>query len=539
MKLLSKISVPFLYRRFTVTVTLVVICVAYTFAQPKQTHRFEQKQKGSDEYYSVISLKEEGLALIREKNKYNGSKKLWEVILLDTALRERSSFEVEVENRYPLIGYEYVKGELYLLFRTGENNRSSFELLDLDLVKGHEKGRHEIQPELDFKVTHFNKVGTKMVLGGYVSNEPAVILYNMTDNQIKVVPGFFQKDNELVDLRVNENQTFNAVLIDRSMRSERKLVFRTFDETGKMLLEDVVPIDEDHTLQTSISSTLQREDLLLLGTWGDRSGKQSSGFFSVSVDPFSEQKINFIAFGELEHFTDYMNPKRAQRIKENTREDVKEGRTPGFTNYVMPFKLEEHPEGFLLLAEVYQPSNTTAPYYNTPYGNPYYGMPSYYATPYWPGYYPGMRMYRPYYYGNSARSADEIKSYASVLIAFDPKGKPLWDHSIKLDELKKPALEQVADYFVDQNSVYFLYKKESDIVIKSINMADGSVKENTEKIKLVDPVEEIRNEKENEDGVRHWYGNNFYIWGYQTVRNNQLKDDRVRDVFFVNKVVVE
>jgi hypothetical protein len=524
---------------FTLTLMLSVFCICQAFAQPQQTHRFERKQKGSDEYYSIVSLKDEGLALIREKNKYSGSKKLWEITLLDTGLREKSTFDLEIENRYPLIGYEYVKGQLYLLYRTGENNRNSFELIDLDITNGKEGSRHQIKPELDFKVTHFSKVGSKMVLGGYVSNEPAVILYSLADSQIKVVPGFFQKDNELVDLRVNENQTFNAVMIDRSTRSERKLVFRTFDESGKMLLEDVVPIDEDRALQTSISSTLQREDLLLLGTWGDRSGKQSTGFFSLPVDPFSEQKINFISFGELEHFTDYMNPKRAQRIKENTREDVQEGRKPTFTNYVMPFKLEEHREGFLLLAEVYQPSNTMNPYYNTPYSNPYYGTPSYYYSPFWPGYYPGMRMYRPYYYGNNVRNADEIKTYASVLIAFDAKGKALWDHSIKLDELKRPALEQIADYFYDQNSVYFLYKKESDIVIKIINMRDGSTNERTEKIKLEEPIEEIRNEKQDEDGVRHWYGNSFYVWGYQTIRNNEQKDDRVRDVFYINKVEVE
>jgi hypothetical protein len=518
---------------------LLLFCFLQAEGQLQQTHRFELKQKNADEYFSIIPLKDEGLFLIRERNKFTGTKKQWQIILLDTALNEKRDFNIEVENRYPLVGYEQAKGSLFLLYRTGDNNRNSFILIDIDLKEGAEKKRSEIKPELDFKVTHFTKVGNNIVLGGYVSNEPAVILYDMLDGQIKVVPGFFQKDNELVDLRINQNETFNTVTIDRSLRSERKMIFRTFDETGKLLLEDVVPIDEDRSLQTSISSTLEREDLLVLGTWGDKQGKQSSGFFSVAVDPFVEQKINFVTFGQLDHFTDYLNPKRAQRIKENAKADAVDGRRPAFTSYVMPFKIEEHKEGFLLLAEVYQPSSTMSPYYSSPYSNPYYGNPYYGYNPFWPMYYPGIRSYRPYSYGNNVKNAEEIKTYASVLVAFDSKGKVLWDHSVKIDELKKPSLEQVSDYIIKNGQVYFVYKKESDLMSKAIDMDSGAAKETTEKVKLDDPVEEIRSEKEDEGGIKHWVGNAFFIWGYQTIRNVQNKEDRVRDVFYINKAVVK
>jgi hypothetical protein len=520
---------------------LFLLCLsafAATEAQVAQPHRFEKKQRHSDAEFSIITLKEEGLALLREKNKYNGNKQMWELILLDTALQERKNVELEINQRYPLIGYEYVKGSLFLLYRTGDNNRNSFEMAHIDLAEGFERKRYEIKPELDFKVTHFSKVGGNMVMGGYVSNEPAVILFSLDDNQIKVIPGFFQKDNELVDLRVNQNRTFNAVLIDRSLKSERKLVFRTFDETGSLLMEDVVPIDADRSLQVSISSTLEREDLLVTGTWGDKQGKQSSGFFSLPVDPFNEQKINYISFGELQHFTDYLNPKRAERIKANAKADVEAGRKPSFVEHVIPYRLEEHQQGFLLHAEVYHPVNASNPNYNSlyntsPYYNPYY-------NPYLYGYYPGMRLYRPFMYGDNIKNQDEFKIYSSSLIAFDAKGKRLWDQSFKLEDSKRRALEQVADYCYTNNStVHFIYKKESELNVKVIDVNDGSAKESTQKLKLSDPLDENRSDREAGDGVRHWIGNSFYVWGYQTIRNNQHTDDRVRDVFFINKVVVK
>lgn len=509
-------------------------------AQVQQTERYEIIQEGSDEYFTVICLEEEGLALIREKDKYRGSKQLWEIITLNRDLVEQKKFDIEINQRHVLLGYEVDRNKLYLLFRTGETSKNSLELIEVSTTEGSETGRYDISPELDFKVTHFNNVGPNIILGGYVTNEPAILLYETADNSIKVIPGFFQKDNELVELRVNQNETFNAVLIDRSLRTERKLVYKTFDSTGKLLLEDVVPIDEDKSLQNSLSSSLEREELLLLGTWGEKQGKQSLGFFSVAVDPFSQQKINYFHFGSMEHFLDYLNPKRAEKIKESTQDAILDGRKPSFTSYVMPFKIEETSEGFLMLAEVYNPSSTMSPYYNSPYGHPYSANPYYYYNPFWPGYYPGMRMYRPYMYGDQFHNNnDNIKLYETVVAAFDPSGKLLWDQSVALDDLKRPALEQVSDFYTDDQNLYFIYKKESELKIKTISLEEGTVSEVTEKIKLKDPIEEIRSEKELEDGLRHWVGNTFYFWGYHTVRNPDNKEDRVRDVFYINKIVVD
>ncbi len=519
---------------------LVVLILQLTAAnaQVNQTHRFEIKHRGMDEPYSLIPLKEEGIALFREKNEYDGPARLWELTLLNTNLKETQTTDVGVNYRYPFIGYEHTKNNLYLLFRTGETSRNSFFLIHLTLPGLEEVSRKEINPELDFKLAHFNKVGDNMVFGGYVSNEPAVFIYEMESGQLKVIPGFFQKDNELIDLRVNHNETFNTVLIDRSMRNERKLIFRTFDETGKMLLEDVVPVDEDFTLQSSITSKLEREDLLLTGTWGDRQGNQSSGFFAMPVDPFSEQKITYLSFGQLEHFTDHLNPKRAERIKENAREDAREGKKPSFMTHVMPYRLSEHLNGYVLLAEVYDPEREMNPYYNSPYNNPYYYSP-YYYNPFWPAYYyPGMRMYRPMRMDNNMATAD-VELEASIVVAFDPNGNLLWDQSLSFDEVEKSALEQVSDYYFSDSRLYILYKKESELLGRAINIADGTAEEIRQDISTFDPVDEIRSDRERDDGLRHWVDNTFYLWGYQSIKNVQNKDDRVRNVFYINKIVVE
>src|SRR5437868_7047403 len=86
--------------RFAILLSLVMVVCNGTPAngQVSQTHRYEREHKNGDEHYTVISLDEDGLALLRQKDKFNGNKRIWELILLDTALQEKSLTEFQLED---------------------------------------------------------------------------------------------------------------------------------------------------------------------------------------------------------------------------------------------------------------------------------------------------------------------------------------------------------------------------------------------------------------------------------------------------------
>ena len=203
-----------------------------------QPNRFEQEQKMADDDFTVITLKEDGLGLIREKNKFKSSNRTWELLLLDTALQLKHTLEIEIDQRKKLAAYENSPGYLHLVFNNGEVSKMALDLFSIRLSDA-SVTRYEIKPELMFQLTHFIKVGENFVLGGYVNNEPAILLYNTQGENIKVLPGFFQRQTELIDLRPNLNQTFNTVLIDRSDRINQRLIFKTFDANGIELLDDL------------------------------------------------------------------------------------------------------------------------------------------------------------------------------------------------------------------------------------------------------------------------------------------------------------
>src|SRR5690606_19213183 len=97
----------------------------------------------------------------------------------------------------------------------------------------------------------------------------------------------------------------------------------------------------------------------------------------------------------------------------------------------------------------------------------------------------------------------------SALISFSPDGKVLWDVSVKLDEIKQSSMEQVVDFHYFNSQAVLLYKKESDLISKWIDLDTREVEESEVKVTLSDPADEIRSEKEYEGGVRYWYGDAF------------------------------
>ena len=516
-------------------------------AQLSQPARFELTHDDGDHLFTIVSLQENGISMIRQKEKSEGSKKLWEIFLLDTALQQTWNRQVALDNRFTLVGYDYIPGELFFLFRHGESNQGDLHLMRIYLFN-HTIQEFDITPKLDFKLTHFIVVGNSAVLGGYVARQSTALLFEMESSHLKVIPGFFINNTELLEVKANRNRTFNVLLIERGVREKKHLLLKTFDESGSLLLEDDIEVDPDKTILAGTTSTLVNDELFLAGTWAQGSGKQSAGFFSALVDPFNKQPIRYYDFGELQHFFDYMSPKRATKIKSRADRRRQELKPPFYRADVHIVKMEESAKGFLLLAELFIPAMNSSypPYYNN---NPYYTNSPGYYSPY--GFNP-MMMNRynnsPYYnspnsnynppYGSSNRNTD-VSIIHSSLVIFDQQGKLKEDFGIALEDVKLQTLDQVTDFYASEKFIQF-YKKEKEIYAAT-NWADGNASEqDTLKISLKSANDVVRNESGDLGGVRYWFGRYAYAWGYETIKNKtQQTGSQVRYVYYVNKIKME
>jgi hypothetical protein len=82
-------------------------------------------------------------------------------------------------------------------------------------------------------------------------------------------------------VRVNSNNTFNVVVADRTNKQKMKLVLKTFDAQGALLLEDAMEVNTKKMILSGISSTLRNDDLLIAGTWTLGNSKQASGVYTT------------------------------------------------------------------------------------------------------------------------------------------------------------------------------------------------------------------------------------------------------------------
>ncbi|MCU0418466.1 MAG: hypothetical protein MUC38_02315 [Cyclobacteriaceae bacterium] len=511
-------------------------------AQVRQLERYEREVKPSDSDFTVIPMQQNGLALVHDKNDFQEGKRLWEVILLDTALAEQWVTELYIENRLELLGYEAWDNQLYLLYRANENDQSEMTLIQLD-PRTHHSHRFAIKQEINFRVSHFSMANGHALFGGYIMNEPSVFVYDLAANQLKIVPGFFQSEMQLMDLRVNYNNTFNVVLVERTNKQRKKrLVIKTFDDTGAMLLEDVVELDDERVILSALISRLQRDELLVAGTWGARASgtqHQAYGYFSYVVDPFTQRSVQYYDFPQLAHFLDYEKPRRAEKIKAKAQLKRKQNRVPNFRASVNLVALEEYADGFALQADQYMPTNTPNQNWNTfasPWYNPY---------GFFPGYYPNTFYNRPfgspfpYGPGGPNTGPAEIKMLSSSVAFFSPTGQLNHDYQVTLKDMKVLDMKSLTGFAYTPAGVTWVFKNEKDLRIKYTDRAGHEIRQDTLPLKTNFETEEIRSESRN-DTFTAWYPGTYVIAGNQTIHDHgRAREGRTREVFYLVKVKMQ
>ncbi len=510
---------------------ILLVRINQVVAQPQQAFRLELPAKVSDRSYDIISMGSEGLALIRDLNKYSQGKKKWQVDLVDTTLTRFWSTELDLENRLTLVGFEHVPGQLYLLFRETQTTFNNFQLLTLDIQK-QSVTTDKVRFDLSFQLSHFTVAGTGALFGGYISNEPAVLLYNHSSDHPKLLPGLFAKNISLLDVRANQNQSFNVLFIENLRTDKCKLIVRTYDPEGNMLVDDIITVDPRFTILSGVTSRLIHEEMMIVGTYGERTGNQALGIYSVVVDPFTDQPIRYTDLASLDHFLDYLPEKKSRNMMNKVSKEKSQGKTPGYKVNLLPIRLEEQGDSFYLFSEMFRTaSNVTYVPYSNPSSNNYYSP---YQSPGYP--YRSSAYDNPSYSEPTVRNA-EVRMIQSVLLRFKSAAAAPQGLSMKFEEVKRPALDQTGDFVIAKDSAVLVYKKKNEIFYQR-ESGDPMLRPTVNKANtlLLHSTDVLKDEDEESNGLRFWYTNHLYCWGYRRVTATVGDDVQSRYVFYVNRL---
>ena len=501
------------------------------YSQPIQTNRYELEEKNNDDYVNILPVDDEGIILFRDTKDYDDGD-LWNLIALDTALMEKWNIELAIDSRYVFKAYEVVDSKLFLLFRKGEYEKKDYHLMVITF-KDASIERYDIENEISLELSHMSVLSTGLVLAGYINFSPALVLYPFGAKSFEVVPGYFKDRSTIVDLRDNGNSTFNAITLENDYEGNY-LRLRTYSNDGELLFEREIKTKENTKILTAKSSGFTDGNLVIGGTYGLKKSSYASGYYVCVVKPEGQDNIfKYHNFYELNHFFDYMNPKRAERLRNKMESKSLKGKEVNFTTRILFNGVQSTENGYLFLSELYNPNYTNSSFMNNGFltrddelrrralaSQNYARQPS--------------RL-------QNVQGADSFEYKETILFEVNKTGDLLWDNSMKIEDLEKRELTQVVQVSERNQSISMLYKGEDELHYKIIQGSEV-IEENNIKPATDDEFDKILNTVKGIGETFFWYESYFIVWGYQKIENKvraaKEEIEKNRYVLYVDKINV-
>jgi len=504
--------------------TAIFFCVLLplmTRAQQRFEIAVERNKDNAD--YTLVPMYEQGLALINELSKtaYDRENK-WNIALLDTALQAQFNAAISLDDRYTLLGHDYNSGKVYFLFYNSEQHQAPYHLVRID-PSSRMLTRYNIAHELDYTLSFFYVVADNALFGGKVSKEPLVMSFNLERKNTKIIPGFFQGNTELLDVHPNANNSF-SILMQKKTQSASTLDLKILSTTGEVLFQAQTKIDNQYSILTGFSSSLITDELVVSGTWAKGKSKMAGGIYSWRIRT-GDESPQFVNFLELNEFIAYQNKKQQDRLQQKASRRKKKGNPFNYYANVRPTRLEENQNGFFLHAEVKEV--VSAPVNRNPYQSMAYPSAFGYRDFYGP--------LNQYYHPNqwyAASSVQEALVVESVAIQFDDAGRLKNDFSMPMKNIRGDYAEQKSDFLAVSDQLTFAFKDGSSVYRKRVNLGNNQAVLDT--LSLLPPDRKKGEELQGDTGIRFWYGNTFYAWGYQSYI--PYNADKSVEVFYLSKV---
>lgn len=465
-------------------------------AQVAQTARYEIKMTERNEArYSAVKLGESGILVYR---RLTGKKEdAFEIIKLDTALREHWRGSIPVSKKLDIIQSRSHGNTLYMLLKDPGYIGKDFVIIAIDQTTSNYRS-YSVKNIIPFYPTEFVLTGGAALIGGYFNSRPLVLHYSFELLGSKILPGFFNAPGELDQIKLNPDGTTDIIVSARNFEKRRALWIRTYDVKGELLRTIILQPEENQHLLFGRSMKLADGRQVVAGIYG-RFTEYSRGVFVAAVDIEGTYNIKYYNFAELKNFFSYMRAKQQNRVKQRIERRTIKGKKLKFNYRLLVHDLIDYNNELLLVGEAFYP---------------------HYVYP---------RFYNPQ--ARTERIFDGFKYTHAVVIGFNKGGLLAWDNSFEINDVKTFQLQQFVRVQAEEDRILLMYL--FDNVIRSKIISNDQVLEGKVAEKIGTKDEDLDMEEENTEKMEAWYGKYFFASGTQGLRG---KRGGFRQVFFINKI---
>ncbi len=479
-----------------------------------QPNRIEFEKESEESEFYVVPGNKDGILVAEETGETTRGGAIWKIYLVNTELEIDWSQNLIIPDDGGLLGYEYFDGRFYLLF-----SRSRFRTQDLIVyqfvAKTQEYISYEITTVFPIQITHFESVGETLLLAGYANFRPVVITYNINDRIPRVVPGFYDNKNNILDLVVDERSKLFTVILAEKMKNKKYTArVRTFTDKGDIIQDNLINPGERRSLLDAASTTFAGGLQYLAGTHSRKSNQYSQGFYLSKFINGQQQFNKYYPFADLNNFFGHLKPKREERIMNRIERKRSRGKIKKFNYRLLVHKILERDDQYIMIAEAYYPrynyTSTGGGAYSSRWSSPSFG-----SNPYFIGY----------------------KYTHAVVVGFDQNCNILWDQTFKIEDIQTFTLDENVEVSASGDKVILMYLEENEIrskVVQGNEIVEGRT---FNPVKLSFESDELKSRDPSVEGLESWYDETLFAYGEQSIKNpTAIPGKPIRKVFYINKI---
>jgi hypothetical protein len=492
---------------------LLVFLSYHASSQITQNERFETSVRPGEtiDNYAVISAQEQGLII------YNllslDGKTFLHISRLDTTLTEVWTGSIDIDRNVTPRKAVVRNGVLFLLCKSPTS--ANFLLVTVNL-ESKNYTKYVIRNFIPFNPSDFISTGESVMIGGYFNYRAIVIHYSLATNGSKMLPGFFNDQGELLQLKVSDDNVVDVIVSTKNTERKQSLWLRNYDADGNLIKTTILEPDADKNLIFGRSVKMKGEDQVVAGVYG-RSKQFARGIFVARINPYGEYKINYYNFGDMKNFFSYMKASREKRVRTRIERRKIKGKKIRFNYRFLVHELIPYKDQYVMLGEAFYPvykSVNNIPFFmggGTPVSSRFGNRGDY--------------IFDGYQYTHA------------VVIGLSSTGELLWDNSFEINDIRSFTLDQQVKIQPEPGHINLLYLHNNLFRTKIIEGNEVLEGKTFEPVKTKFPDDIAIPETNSKNKVEYWYNDRFYAFGIQRITNaREAGMPLSRRVFYINKI---
>jgi hypothetical protein len=520
------------------TILVFYAYVGYNDAQVQFTQRMEVETSWYDDDFIVVPRNEGFVAFRVIADKFQGRKNTFQYVLGDFQLGKEEPSLFSLKESSELIGFDIDRDFLYVLFQKGPtyNNERFIYEINLETKQVAEVSMNSL---LNVDLQDFLVFNRKAVFMGTYEYRPVIQVFDLATTDVITVPGVFEKDANILQLRKDPELNIFDVLMSRRDFFKKKIVtILTYDTNGNKLREVKIDdlVDPAMEIVEGVLTSSQDYKQALIGPYGLRRKEAYQGIYFTKINEFGEYTNSYYTLADFPNFFNYLPEKTRDRRIKSLEKDMERGKNTPIRNVVVTREVSDLGGSFLVYNDLFVSSSTRYMPRDGMYANSFYRM-----NPMMGGGF--NNLYNPLFMDPRYRSTQVTQQYkflSAQFLLIDSDGKILWDNALSLNNFAKSDPGKFGEISFDGTNLFFMYLDGIKLMLSQFRAGELVREHEAYELELINENERIRDTKESSLQLMWWYDNYYLLTGKQKIRfQDQAGKEQTRDVNFFTKIKVE